>query len=533
MRTPLLFRSCAFVGLIASLSSGCGGGGNGGGGGASTTAPVTSAPASTTGSGSTTTPAPAVAAVTSLRLPAGPVLAGDVAVAIQLAHPQSTPTDLELEFSADGGATWKPLTTKAPSPSRQGMATSAAPGVDHAFTWATTTDVPTMSAVLVRATPAGGAAVVEGPITVDNLPMSTVRLNREPYVQLTTQTTSLIVWRTDADTDSVVQWGETPALGQVAGDPGARTKLHEVELRGLRPGTRYYYRVLSAGLPVTPRESFGSAPDANHGDFRFVAFGDSGTGSAEQVTLSRLISAEQADFAIHTGDIIYPFGALGNPVGEYNDKFFKPYAGLCKRMPIFPVIGNHDLIAILGQPYKEAFYLPDNGNNLTKELYFAFEWGDAKFIALETTGLFLVPLGQHAQWLDQQISQNTKKWLIVYMHVPLYSSGNHGDNRILQAVLGPIFENGKVDLVITGHDHHYERTTPIKDHNRSAAYPGLVHIVTGGGGAGTYGVNPRSKTAFSARAHHYMRFHAHGDDLDGEAVDLQGQVIDRFTIKNQ
>jgi len=502
--------------------AGCGGGSSGGGGAVGA--------GSTTTPGSTTPPT-STASITSLRLAGGAIVTGDASIAVRVAEPSGAPQDVALAYSTDNGQTWA-VPTLSPGP-LLAVASGPAPGAEHLVTWKTGTDIPRVASVLLRATIVGAAPVVAGPFVIDNVAASSLVLSRKPYIQAVAGTTAMVIWRTDTDTDTVLEYGETAALGLTAGDPAARTKLHEVTLTGLTPGAKYTYRVVSSGLRVTDRQTFGAAPPSSQGDFRFLAFGDSGTGSAEQMKVAALLSAEQADVAIHMGDIIYPFGALGNPIGEYDDKFFKPYEGFLSRMPIYPVIGNHDLIALLGGPYKDTFYLPDNGNALAKELYFSFEWGDAKFIALETTGLFLVPLGEHMRWLQREISSNTRKWLIVYMHVPLYSCGNHGDSSILQNVLGPMFENGRVDLVLTGHDHDYERTKPIKQFNRDPAYPGLVHVLTGGGGAGTYGINPNSRTAVAVRTNHYMRFHAHGDDLDGEAIDLNGAVIDSFTIKNQ
>lgn len=526
VRRSLVAPTLALV-LGSTLVAGCGGGG-GGGSGASAAAGATSGSTATPG-----TPVANVATVTSLRLPASAVLSGDVPVAFTIVDARGIPADVTVSFSTDAGASWSAATPAATSATMTGLATGASPGAEYVFTWASATDVPGMAQVIVRVSPAGGVAYTSSPVVVDNVPLSAaVRLNRRPYLQHTTQTSTVIAWRTEADSDALIEYGETALLGSVAGNANAREKGHAVELTGLRPATTYYYRVSSGGQPVTARESFTTAPTSTTSNFSFLAFGDSGTASTEQLALGRLMAAEQADFAIHTGDVIYPYGGLGNAVGEYNDRFFRPYEGFLGRFPMFPVIGNHDLIALLGQPFKDVFYLPDNGSSIARELYFSFEWGDAKFIALETTGLFLVPLGDHARWLQDQIMNNQRKWLVVYMHVPLYSCGSHGDSAILKQVLGPLFENGRVDLVIAGHDHNYERTKPLKEFNRDPAYPGLVHVVTGGGGAGLRGVSPNSRTAVALRAHHYMRFDVQGDTLTGKAIDVNGQVLDSFTVQN-
>lgn len=512
---PLLALSLLLVPVV-----GCGGGGSSGGGGSAAAAATAGSPA-------------AIADVTSVRLPGASVLSGDVPVIFSVADPAGALATVAVTYSVDGGGSWHTATPAANSPGLSDLATGPAPGVEHTFIWATASDIPGLAGALVRVARVGAPGQTSSQAVIDNAPLNaSVRLNRRPYLQLTQQTSTIICWRTEADTDSVIEWGPTPLLGQAAGNPGSRAKSHAVEIVGLQPGTSYYYRVSSGGQPVTARGTFTTAPAANVSDFTFLAFGDSGTGSPEQLALGRRMATEQVDFAIHTGDVIYPYGALANPVGEYNERFFRPYEDFLDRLPIFPVIGNHDLIALLGQPFKDVFHLPDNGSSIARELYFSFEWGDAKFIALETTGLFLVPVGDHATWLQREIQNNTKKWLIVYMHIPLYSCGSHGDSAVLKHVLGPQFENGKVDLVITGHDHNYERTRPIKDFNRDPAYPGLVHIVTGGGGAGLRGVNPNSRTATAVRAHHYVKFRVQGDTIHGEAIDLNGQVIDAFSVQN-
>lgn len=512
----------------AIFVAGCGGGGSSGGSGATAAA---STSGSTTGGSTSGIPGAQVAAVTSLRLPAGLALSGDIPIAFRISDPNSAPASVTVTISTDGGTTWLPATASAGATT--GLASGPLPGAEHIFTWSSAAQVPTQAQVLVRVALVGGTGLTTGPIVVDNVPLNAaVVLNRLPYLQLTRQTSSLIAWRTETDVDSVIEWGTTPFLTNIAGNQGVREKAHTAELTGLLPGTVYYYRVLSGGLPVTARASFTTAPATTSSDFSFLVFGDSGTLSPEQLTLATKMATEDVDFALHTGDIIYPYGGLGNGVGHYNDRFFRPYEAFLGRVPMFPVIGNHDLIAIFGAPYKEAFYLPDNGSSIARELYFSFEWGDAKFIALETTALFLVPLGDHMRWLQQEISQNQRKWLIVYMHVPLYSCGSHGDNRILQQVLGPIFENGKVDLVLAGHDHNYERTRPIKQFNQDPTYPGLVHVLTGGGGANTRGVSPNSRTAVAAAVNHYTRISVLGDTLSGTAIDVNGQLVDTFNVQN-
>lgn len=514
---------------LSLLPLACGGGSSRGGG-------FTAAPA-TTGS---TTSGSNVATIESLRLPgavtAAGITSGDVPVVYAVAHPQGAPVDVEVSFSQDGGATWSIATPASGSVATSGLATAPAPGVEYVFTWASARDVPGFAAdVRLRVAIAPGGAGLESPsFAVDNQVLATSpALNRWPYLNMPVAGEMVLAWRTETDSDSVIEWGPTPALGRTAGSPQARTQEHWVTLTGLQPATRYWYRVLAAGLPITPRASF-ATPPAPGADVRFLVVGDSGMGNPEQFAIADLMAREPADFLLHTGDIVYPAGGFPLAVGEYNRRYFEPYRQIVGRIPAFPVVGNHDLYGLLGQPYKDTFAMPSNGGGLFEELYFSFEWGDTKFIALETNTLFqLLSFGPHVTWLENELRTNRRKWLIVYMHTPLYSCGDHGDNAALQRLLEPLFEQNHVDLVLCGHDHDYERTLPIKQYNQDPAYPGLVHVITGGGGAALRAVHPNARTAVSAVAHHYLRIAIQGDWLTGEAVDIGGQVIDSFRVRDQ
>jgi acid phosphatase type 7 len=236
------------------------------------------------------------------------------------------------------------------------------------------------------------------------------------------------------------------------------------------------------------------------------------------------MSEEPCELILHTGDIIYPAGELMN----YDPNFFVPYGSMLRRAPIFPAIGNHDLIT-LGIPFETIFTLPANNPQGT-EFYYSFDYGDARFIALDTTIFGHIPVGSHMTWLQGELSSNTRRWLVVYFHIPLYSSGVHGNDVLLQFNLEAMFENAGVDLVLTGHDHNYERFRPIKKHSQDPSYKGIVHVLTGGGGKDTRSVGSQSTTAYSEECYHYTRFTVRRNQIEGQAVRLDGAIIDDFVI---
>jgi predicted phosphodiesterase len=374
------------------------------------------------------------------------------------------------------------------------------------------------SLVLVLATALSfvlsGAAVAPSrvPATVD----------RGPYVQGTTRSEVTIVWRTTAPTDSVVAYG-SGTLASCAGDPLARETAHAVTVTGLAAGTTYTYTV-SVATGATHTFTTAPAPGA---PFTALVFGDSGQDTPEQFALARRLVLERSDLVLHTGDVIYPAGEASG----YDPLFFAPYGALLASVPIFPVIGNHDLHAEEGKPYRDVFHVRAN-NAEADETYYSFEWGNTKFISIESCKRFRRP-GPHMRWLEEELASNRCRWLVVAMHVPLYSLGEHGDDPELQANLEPLFSRYRVDLLLSGHDHIYERGGPVKVDSTDPSWPGLRYFVTGGGGAAlsaVLGSHPWPSVARSE--HHYLVLTFLEDAIVGHETRLDGTTGDSFRLEH-
>ena len=87
----------------------------------------------------------------------------------------------------------------------------------------------------------------------------------------------------------------------------------------------------------------------------------------------------------------------------------------------------------------------------------------------------------------------------------------------------PILEKHKVPLVLNGHDHDYERTTPQN---------GVTYVVTGGGGVGVRPVGTSSFTAFSDAVIHFVYVTVAGNELALHAIDGLGQEFDSLVIRH-
>lgn len=524
MRRGNAVATLATLGIVG-LTWSCSSGGSGSHGGTST-APATS---STT---TRTTPAPTTS---STRTQPNPVVSGNVLVPYTLVDAQSQPHSVAVDYSTDGGVSWKACTQGQGGDPTTGLASSPT-GVPHTYAWDTLKDLGAtlVPNVLARVTPSGQSAASSPAFDVDNralaAPTANVTFDRGPYLQGTTHTSVTVVWRTTQPTDTVVEYapGSSFTAAQKAGNPAASETTHAVTITGLTAGQKYVYHILTAGQVATYPSTFGTAPDATAPSFTALVFGDSGSGNQNQYDTAMRMAKEQFDLVLHTGDVIYPAGEEKN----YNPNFFVPYGPFLSSVPVFPAMGNHDLATANGQAYFDAFYVNAN-NPANDKRYYSFEWGDAKFISLETYSLFTTA-GPHLDWLKNELASNTRRWLVVYMHVPLYSCGIHGDSTTLQNLLQPIFEQYKVDLVLQGHDHNYERMGPIKKFSNDPTWQGTPYIVTGGGGADTYPtLFTHPTTLFRDSSNHYTLLTFFKDAIHGKVVRKDGSVAETFTINHQ
>jgi predicted phosphodiesterase len=281
---------------------------------------------------------------------------------------------------------------------------------------------------------------------------------REPYIQGVTTYSAVICW-VSVDPDSgALEYGETPELGhkQAGSWVGRR---HAVALTGLDPGSTYHYRVEGAG-GSSATGHFLTAPVGDDPRFDFVVVGDSGSGGKGQLAVAELLERLRPDLILHTGDVVYPAGEERH----YERRFFAPYRNLIKTVPIFPVLGNHDVRKRNGAAFLETFHPPLGSPGSTKR-YYSFDWGGAHFVALDSE-LYYGDTGsdpeEQRDFLERSLAATRKRWRFVFLHGSPYGSSRHGGDGRVREDLESLFARHGVDVVFSGHDHVYERTVPIK-----------------------------------------------------------------------
>ena len=326
---------------------------------------------------------------------------------------------------------------------------------------------------------------------------------RGPYLQSPTESTIVIKWRTDAPTNSKVQYGTSLSnLDLVASSNGSNTN-HTITLTNLTPATTYYYSVGNTTIQLTtPSDSFRFKTNPIPGDAvptRVWAIGDFGKGNTEQVAVknSYLTYSDSipTDVWIWLGDNVYNDGTDA----EYQQKLFQlnGFSDVFNWLPFWPSPGNHDYNTVWEEsaffgipysniafedhkgPYFDMVHVPTQaeagGYPSQYELFYSFDYGDVHFLSLNSEVYDFTQtfsgINQMKQWIEQDLMQNTRTFTVAYFHQPPYSKGSHDSDDPQELVMKamrervvPLLEDYDIDLVVCGHSHVFERSKMIHGH---------------------------------------------------------------------
>ncbi|WP_438290674.1 purple acid phosphatase family protein [Streptomyces sp. HUAS TT7] len=325
--------------------------------------------------------------------------------------------------------------------------------------------------------------------------------------------------------------------------------VHHARLTRLRPDTTYLYSAVHDGAPPETG-SFTTAPRGRTA-FTFTSFGDQGapnlrrsvkwpTGGAPSpsgrfplYTSSQAGTAASADivaaverveplFNLVNGDLCYASaaGVFGqNRVATWADWFIGNSRSTRLR-PWMPCVGNGENeqgngpLGVTG--YQTYFTLPGSTASAdpeTRGLWYGFTVGGVRFISLANDDVAIQDTGdtyvrgysdgaQH-RWLERELKAARADagidWIVVFMHHPMISSSRSGSGSDLgiREAWGPLFDAYGVDLVLSGHEHYYERSLPVRGTLPNEARTpvpvststdvadtakGTVHMIIGNGG---------------------------------------------------
>lgn len=420
----------------------------------------------------------------------------------------------------------------------------------------------------------------------------TAKLVRGPYLQTGTSSSVIVRWRSDIATDAKVKIGQNPAsLIQTFTQSSVLTE-HEVKVTGLSPSTKYYYSIGSSSqtLQGDTANYFITAPITGSSQkIRLWVMGDIGNGTANEFQVRdqymKYMGKNYTDALLLLGDNAYMSGYDN----EYQNNFFNVYKdGILKNTVVWPALGNHDYANNSTRQndhavaYFDIFSLPMNGEAggiaSGSEAFYSYDYANVHFVVLDSYGReqntyrLYDTLNPQVTWLKKDLAANKQKWTIVYFHHPPYTMGSHNSDTEFELIsirknIIPILERYKVDLVLNGHSHCYERSRLMKGHlgtettfdpaihnvsqssakndgstnscpyvkNSSGAYNGTVYVVNGAGAADFLS---GSQAAWPHNAMYYadvtnggsMSIEIDSNRLESRFVCADGIIRDQFTI---
>lgn len=414
-------------------------------------------------------------------------------------------------------------------------------------------------------------------------------------------------WNVEAKPEDEIKWSaaEAKVLRTVRVRGLRPHRVYEAELKNLKPGKKFDYRVLLEGKSVF--EASGRARRPAGEPHRFAVYGDMSQDSRGQRALANQIYKDQPEYLVSVGDVVYSRGLAS----EYYRKYFPIYncdsvsPGKCvpllRSVNTVAILGNHDApsrVNLGGLPDALAFFyywsLPSNGPvenaeaghcpelsgssevirqffqtapNFPRMAMYSFDYGDAHWTMLDTDSYVDWTDPKLRDWLRKDIRSARKAaWRFVAMHHPAFQSSKHHFSQQWARLLVDIFEEEKVDVVFAGHVHNYQRSAPIRfkinpaeaairpmpkgkidgeitidktfDGKTKTKPDGIIHLVTGAGGAGLVDSSQERKPStwqkytvrFVSTIHSFTSVDISPSRLEFRQISSDGRELDRFTV---
>jgi predicted phosphodiesterase len=259
------------------------------------------------------------------------------------------------------------------------------------------------------------------------------------------------------------------------------------------------------GVAPEPSEAPTATPSAGSGIIAVI--GDFGSGDENERAVAELVAARNPEAIVTTGDNVYSNAGYAALVGDY-------YGPFVAGGTFFPATGNHD--------YEQGIEnFDDYFGYLNGQRDYTVVLGSAEFFVLDgEQGMASLDANHNQEmWLRRVVSASTTDYKIVIVHYPPFSSGNrHGSTPDYQWD----FASMGIDLVLSGHDHIYERIE----------VGGVIYIVNGAGGKALYGCGDRVSGSAVCFDDNFgaLFLRSTTDSLLGQFVAVDGTVVDEFSI---
>lgn len=235
--------------------------------------------------------------------------------------------------------------------------------------------------------------------------------------------------------------------------------------------------------------------------------GDSGRRlDSTAAAIAAIGSADPYDALLLLGDLVYP---SGDP-DRLDETVFAPFgAVLDQGSDLLAILGNHDVVEGRDDEMLSMLGMPGR--------WWSRTYGPVLVVGLDSTR---PDDPDQLAFLEETLSASDATWKIVALHHAPYSAGYQGSSEAVRAVFEPVVARHGVQLVLSGHDHDYQR---------SVAIDGVTYVVSGAA-SGTRRTGSDSFTAASYSYLHFLDIAVFADHLVVRSVGADGRVADEATI---
>lgn len=344
------------------------------------------------------------------------------------------------------------------------------------------------------------------------------------------------MWETDSGSETVVNYGETENdLSNTVNGSSLTTDgggiMHEAEITGLERFTSYYYTVQTGNLTSAVKR-FKTPPFAtDEEDFRFVAMSDMQQSGNDPDVFDEIIhegvldylsdnysgiSSEDLALVLIPGDLV----VTGYLYDQWADQFFTPSTDLFSEVPVYPVLGNHEVNT---EYYFQYFKMPENGTGGFEEHWWWKDYGNVRFIGLDSNPPFDVTA--QLAWLEGVLDDvavtDSIDFVFAELHHPfkseLWTPGESDFTGYVVDLLETFTEeSGKPSVHFFGHTHGYSRGQS-RDHKHL-----WINVATAGGAIDYWGEWPQMD---------YEEFQVSEDDWGFVVVDVEAGDDPKFTVR--
>lgn len=380
----------------------------------------------------------------------------------------------------------------------------------------------------------------------------------QTYVAEDLSTQLSAAWQTNSATkDTFIQYieasewgiGEEPDASFVKVQPseselqvlslkekGARGEIrfHNVLVEGLKANTAYKYRVgyeghWSAWYAYSTLDQDNATPLS----FLYVTDShtkeDAGLEEYQELMVDAFEQYPSTQFVMHGGDMVDTGGALD----EWR-QFWRASSVYATSFPSALALGNHDVKSEGKDVFVKGANFPMNGPESHLQYAYAYDIDDTHFVVLNSEGTEEQMIDQ-ADWLQEDLESNDKKWTIAMFHRPAYHTEDGRDTLVeyTQTYFAPILEKMGVDLVLVGHDHVYARTYPMMDGKpNKSTNKGTVYLDGGAAGWKFYDGQKYDYLThiYDENVPVYSAIEITQNEITIEARTNEGVLIDEFAV---